>query len=178
MMPEYNCRAICYEHYDWQIVIDRENSKNLRVKVRVDASRYVLLRFLDIWYITVTKDIFKVMRFLRSYCRLDTRKYVYIRLSRFSIRSWSHPNITTLVLDLERLCTCIYVRIRSIRSSRTDMLYCVWIWWWLRSLLRLRGRWSRLELRFDQTIYIYLFSPTDHTDTSQLNEAQRGVCLP
>lgn len=110
--------------------------------------------------------------------RLDTRKYVYIRLSRFSIRSRSHPNIMTLVLDLERLCTCIYVRIHSIRSSRTDMLYCVWIWWWLRSLLRLRGRWSRLELRFDQTIYIYLFSPTDHTDTSQLNEAQRGVCLP
>lgn len=126
------------------------------------------------------KTYFRWCDFYDRIARLDTRKYVYIniRLSRFSIRSRSHPNITTLVLDLERLCTCIYVRIRSIRSSRTDMLYCVWIWWWLRSLLRLRGRWSRLELRFDQTIYIYLCSPTDHMDTSQLNEAQRGVCLP
>lgn len=87
------------------------------------------------------KTYFRWCDFYDRIARLDTRKYVYIniRLSRFSIRSRSHPNITTLVLDLERLCTCIYVRIRSIRSSRTDMLYCVWIWWWLRSLLRLRG---------------------------------------
>lgn len=40
------------------------------------------------------------------------------------------------------------------------------------------GRLLRLELWFDLTILIYLFTPTGYIENSQRNAAQRIVCLP
>lgn len=118
-----HCRAIRYELHYWPFVADRGNFLKFQVLIRGDASYYVLIRIVALWYGKVRIDKFQVTRYENG---SDTITYVLIRLSRSSLR-FELDLIMIRVPDLGRSCTFV---------SRTAALCCNRIRLWSRCLSR------------------------------------------
>lgn len=110
-MLSSHCCAICYEHYNLQIV---SNPGMFHYSSIIYEVMQVLMRSVKLWYSSVTKDIFHLTGSFMISLSVSIQK---IRLDKRDFPIWyrSDPNITTRVPDLVCLSTCkyMYVRIRN-----------------------------------------------------------------
>lgn len=139
-----------------------------------DVSRYILMRFVELYYIPYDHDrqiSGDVLDLSRSYFSIGYEKIYQIKLYRKNSRlgrSWFDPNITTRVPDLGRLCTCIYVRIRYDTFITNQYALLRWGMIIMAIIFMIKTE-DDHDLRFDTTRLhtLYIFSQTDNIDISQ-----------